>query len=453
MLKASILVKCGFRLGLFLAAMVWMASCAQDQSIYLKINGLARSGKYDAAAKLVEKNRKEYGDRNLVLFNLDRGILYHYAGSFKKSNQAFEQAERRIDDLYTESVSRIAASFLINDNTIPYSGEDFESVIINIFRALNYVQLGDVEGALVEARKVNLKLVVINSRYEEGKKNVYTEDAFARMLMGVLYEMGGSRDELNDAYISNKLAYKAFKGDFQTNYGVGVPALLGSNLLTTASFMGSQEVQEAKGLFPSTDLIPLREKRKKGHLYFIHFAGQSPVKVEHHIRAPMPDGYVVKIAFPRYQKVPYRISGARIRVDGLGGTTLELVEPLGVIAMASLENRKTRIAVKAIARATTKYLVRKAAEKEAEARGGAGMGLLASIAGAVLAEVTEVADVRSWRTLPDRILIGRLSLPPGTHSLTVEYTSSGGGVVSTRIIKNVKLRAGQTKFFLLHTLD
>ena len=121
--------------------------------------------------------------------------------------------------------------------------------------------------------------------------------------------------------------------------------------------------------------------------------------------------------------------------------------------MASLENRKTRIAVKAIARATVKYLVRKAAEKEAEARGGAGMGLLASIAGAVLAEVTEVADVRSWRTLPDRILIGRLSLPPGTHSLTVEYTSSGGGVVSTRIIKNVKLRAGQTKFFLLHTLD
>ena len=453
MLQVSKWVNHGFRLGLFLAVILWMASCSQDQSIYLEINKLSRSGKYGAAAKLVEKNRKDYGDRNFVLFNLDRGILYHYAGEFKKSNQAFELAEQRIDDLYTESVSKIAVSFLINDNTIPYRGEDFESVIINIFRALNYVQLSDVEGALVEARKVNNKLVQINRRYEEGKKNIYVEDGFARMLMGVLYEMGGSRDELNDAYISNKLAYRTFNGNFQENFGVGVPSLLGSNLLTTASFMGSQEVEEAKGFFPSTALISLREKRKKAQLYFIHFAGQSPVKVEHHIRAPMPDGYIVKIAFPRYQKVPYKISGARVRVDGLAETTLELVEPLGAIAEQGLENRKTRIALKAIARATTKYLARKLAQKQAEERGGAGMGLLASLAGSVLTEISEQADIRSWRTLPDRILIGRLSLPPGNHSLTVEYTSGRNKVVSTRIIKNVKLRAGQTRFFLLHTLD
>jgi len=85
---------------------------------------------------------------------------------------------------------------LSNDLTLPYEGEDFETVLINVVAALNYVLLNQWDDALVEARKVDHKLNVINDRYD--KKNVYKEDAFARYLSGILYEGKG---ELNDAFI------------------------------------------------------------------------------------------------------------------------------------------------------------------------------------------------------------------------------------------------------------
>lgn len=435
-----------------LVAVAALAACTPHRRLYPKLEGLARAGQYEAAAKLVEESQEAYGDRNSVLYDLDRGVFYHYAGKYKESNEAFERAERRIDELFTESITGNVAAFALNDNTLPYRGEDFESVIINVYRALNYIQLGDVQAALVEARKVNLKLEQINRQYEPGKKNVYSEDAFARLLAGVLYEMGGARDDLNDAYISNKLAANSYEKNFRANYGVGAPSPLGSNLLTTASFMGPEELNGAKAQFPGQVLIPLREKQSSAQLYFIHFAGKGPTKVEDAIRVVMPDGNLIKVAFPRYKPNFYLITGSRVRIDGERATTLEPAQPIGAIAVQNLDNRKGRIAVKAIARATTKYLASRALQREAGKR-SEGAALLAWVAGTVFSEISEQADLRSWETLPDRVLIGRVLLPAGRHAIEVELTTSAGATVATRDLGEVELRAGQTRFFILHTLN
>ena len=89
--------------------------------------------------------------------------------------------------------------------------------------ALNYTAAGHHEDALVEARKVDSKLNVINSRYADDKKNVYKEDAFIRFLMGVLYEAEG---EVNDAFISYRKAEEIYRNDYAANYGVSAPSLL-----------------------------------------------------------------------------------------------------------------------------------------------------------------------------------------------------------------------------------
>lgn len=433
-----------------LAMMLVMGACAQHRSIYSQVDSLAASGNYLAAAKLVEENQEEYGERNAVLYNMDRGVLYHYAGKYKESNQAFELAERRIDELFTESISGHAAAFLVNDNTLPYKGEDFEAVIINLYRALNYIQLGQVEGALVEARKVNHKLDLINRQYDADKKNVYAEDAFARALMGVFYEIGGSREDLNDAYISNNLSHRTFKNAYAKNYGVKAPDFLGSNLVATASFMGEKEFNEAKRAYSALTPLTLEEKRQNGQIYLVHFAGKAPTKVESNIRAVMPDGNLLKIAFPGYRPRPYLIKGSRVVVNGKPAGPLEYIEPIGAIAMENLSNRKGRIAAKAIARATTKYLANRALQERAR-KNSEGAGLLAWAVGNIATEATEQADLRAWETLPDRVLMGRVVLPPGEHKVVVEFTTGGGGVVSKRNLGQVSIRAGQTKFMILQT--
>ena len=434
-----------------LSVMLLLGACSPHLEIYPKLESLARQGKYEQAAKLVEEKRDTYAERNAVLYNLDRGILYHYAGKYEESNKAFEAAERRMDELFTESIARQTGAFLSSDNTLPYRGEDFETVVINVFRALNYVQLADPESALVEARKVNQKLEFINSKYPEDKRNAYREDAFARLLAGVLYEMGGTRDDVNDAFISNRKAVQIYQGDFSKRYRTDAPDVLKSNLLTTAGFMGREELDAARKTFPGIKMLSLAEKQGRAQLFFVHLAGQGPVKVEDAIHAVMPDGYLLRIAFPRYARRGYAIRSSSITVDGKLAALLEPAAPLGRIAIQNLKDRKGRIAAKAIARATSKYLATKVAEKAAEDRGGATAGLLTRLAGNVAAAASEQADLRAWQLLPDQILIGRVLVEPGEHEIAAEFHGGSGGAYARKSLGKVKLKAGETRFFILHT--
>ncbi|MBW2106265.1 MAG: hypothetical protein JRI26_09660 [Deltaproteobacteria bacterium] len=179
------------------------SSCAPGIKQYPLINQYLLCSDYDSAYKVVQQSKDTYSKRNAVLYYLDEGIISHFGGHYKESNQSFARAESIMDELYTKSISKEAASFLISDNTVPYRGEDFERAMVNLFMALNYVGLGSWEDAVVEARKVDNKLNLINSQYEEAKKNVYKEDGFIRFLMGTLYEVEG---EINDAFISYRKA-------------------------------------------------------------------------------------------------------------------------------------------------------------------------------------------------------------------------------------------------------
>ena len=61
-------------------------------------------------------------------------MLHHYNGDFEQSNTLLSKAETAFDELYTKSIGRAAASMLLNDNILEYSGEDYEDIYLNIFK-------------------------------------------------------------------------------------------------------------------------------------------------------------------------------------------------------------------------------------------------------------------------------------------------------------------------------
>jgi len=198
--------------GLCLLALVCgLDACAPKFDHYTQLDQYIYQQDYDSALKLMDENRDSYKERNAALYYMEEGLLAHFAGRYDESNQSLLKAEEILDELYTRSISKQAASFVINDNTIPYRGEDFEDAMVNLFLALNYAGLGLMEDALVEARQVDNELNIINSRYEDESKNVYSEDAFIRFLMGVLYE---ANDEINDAFISYRKAEEIYRTDY-----------------------------------------------------------------------------------------------------------------------------------------------------------------------------------------------------------------------------------------------
>jgi hypothetical protein len=101
-----------------------------------------------------------------------------------------------------------------------------------------------------------------------------------------------------------------------------------------------------------------------------------------------------------------------------------------------------RIYAKTLARVTAKYLAVRKAQKEVEDQFGGLAGLLTKVTGHMLIFVSENADLRSWRTLPEEILISKITMPPGTYQLWAECLDASGRFVEKVELGRREVKAG-----------
>jgi hypothetical protein len=436
---------------LVVSGLTALSGCGPPVQQYVQVDNLLSRQQYAEADAVIVKYKSGYGERNAVLYDFDRGMMLHLAGQYVESNQFLAQAEDRIDQLYTKSVTAEGGAMLTNDNTLPYEGEDFEKVMINVIAALNYVYLGQWDDALVEARKVDHKLDLFNDKYE--KKNVYKRDALAQYLSGILYEAKG---EVNDAFISYRKAYEAY-GDYRKSYATPMPPPLPADLLRTTAALGfTEEHQDYLKQFPDTRWLTEKELQSQSELIFISYTGRSPVKEDYFITAPVPDvrggTYLLRVALPKFVPLPDKVGTAEVHLMPADGGAVSqrvfLAEDITAIAKKNLEDRIGRITAKAIARATAKYLASRTIRNQmAQGKGNEALaGFLADVGTNIYSVVSEQSDKRSWRTLPGEIQMARLAVPPGTYTLAVEYYDSAGGLIERKTFPAMVLKAGEKRF-------
>lgn len=410
-----------------------LSACAPYIRTESRLHSLFTQGRYRQAVSFLDSHKKSYGRNNLLLYLLNKGCILHLSGEYRQSIDVFEKAKQEYDRLYTKSVTGIAGTWMINEYAAPYRGEDFERVMINIFQAINYSLLGNIEEALVEARDVDSKLRLINNRYAPDEKNAYKEDAFARFFMGILYEALESAEGYNDARVSYSKALEIYRDDYAGNYNLRPPSLLKEKLLAAAEFM-----EKPAG------------KAQKAEVYLIQYNGLLPLKTETAIPIPLPDGYIVSLAFPQYKKREPLIQRSRFEAKNSQGVSFEaeaeLAQDIGAIAGRSLENRKARLIAKAALSAAAKYFAEKEIEKKVKKEYGENSGLGFRVAGSLFNLITNKADLRSWQTLPSRISICGLLLEPGEYNLAVINSDSSGNFLSRQEIGSVRLSAGEKKF-------
>lgn len=442
------------------ALALFLASCAAPTAFYRDVEAGMAAGSYPDAIAAVRDHRSAYGENNAVLYDLDMGALFHYDGQQDSSTAYLLAAERGIEDLYTKSISREALAVLVNDNVLPYEGEDFEKVLVNVFLALNFARKGLPDEALVEARKVDLKLREYARQYEG--KNTYQEDAFARYLSGILYESTG---EINDAFIAYQKAFEAY-AKYLEEYRTPAPRFLLDDLVRTAELMSfSEEAERYRSLggapFSRSAPIP-------GSIVVVAYAGRGPVKTEVRPSVSIADNdgviHTFQVALPKF--VP-RMTGRRaydVRVRraadsmSVAAARSELAQDVTAIAGRVLEDRLGLIYLKSGGRALLKFLAAEKA-KSAVAKRGSDDGkkesggdrltnVLASIAIDLVVAATEAADVRTWRTLPAQFQMARLMLPPGDYILDAMADDGGFRLAGEK----VRVRQGRTTFVLLDDL-
>ena len=405
-------------------------SCASRS--FTVIDNELECNNYADSVKLLEKNKKFlYKNRDRILYYLDKGMLQHYAQHYSESSELLQKGERAIEEAFTKSITREISTYLVNDKTRNYGGEDYEDIYINVFNALNYYHRGDREGAMVEIRRMNNKLRHLADKYDTAITGLqrkaledttrippnpnagtqFSDSALARYLGMLFHRSAGQYD---DARIDRDLLLTAFANS---------PSIYTNEI--PESLSGEMEIPEGMA-----------------RLNILAFGGLSPIKQENVLRIPLPDYRWIKIALPEMVSRHSEIYRIELVLDNGQKFRLELLEDMDAVAKETFKARQQLIYIKTILRAAVKAAgssVMGATAKDAE-------GIesffweLSSLAAQAYAEASEQADLRVSRYFPAKAYVAGINLPPGRYSFSIKYYDRSGKEIALIRYEEMNLR-------------
>jgi hypothetical protein len=439
-----------------LLLLIVFQSCGTYNTNTSDIESNLFNGDFNQAVVNIDQNKFLLRNRNRLLYLMEKGKIEHLRGNYEASNTLLEEAYIMVDDRIKTNTGQAIAAKFTNPMAEPYKGEDFEKVTIHYYKALNYFMLGMPNEALVEAKRINIKLLELNEKYSENK-NKYSEDAFSQILQGIIYESTG---DINNAFIAYRNAYEIYERNNNQYFGVPLPEQLKQDLLRTTKWLGFLEEHEQyrkkfginpepkptqKGKKNTQNISPPSVPEVTGEAIVFWENGLGPAKdqiiitastggpffyatymddnIIEEILIPIPTGTDIgsinAIAIPKYRKRPGYYTKAAV-VVGDKEQSFELAQDFYPIAKQCLKDRMLR--------ETIDLVLRFAAKKAASAGLKAGFkellgdaaGDLAGLAGDVAGALTEKADTRNWQTLPATIGYTRLPLKEGENKFIIK---------------------------------
>lgn len=455
-----------------------------------------KNNNYVGAAIALENSKKDFAKKDRVLYYLYHGMILHYLAIrendsilkpekidpdkitetsiyndgmnlYEKSNIELEKAELAIEELYTQSIARGISTALLNDNARAYGGEDYESIYINVFKALNYLGLDDIDGAAVEIRKVNNTLKFLQDKYEHEIKQsnemdnsyikasatnkFFNNSALAHYLSMLLYNLEGYED---DAQIDLKQISEAYR--LQSNiYNFKKPNL--DHVLVNDKDKTKLNVFSFTGFAPVK--TPLEYKIITSNGVMTIYGGDNKKEIIESFNVPIHRTYTAGFAIPLMEEIPSKISKIEIKVDGKKIGNLDKIESINNIAKTNFKAKESGYYSRAIARTIGKLIAQLAAdeaadklkEKDEDDDGNQHYGAL-SLLGDIMSVATRVsammeyADLRSCIIFPHTAFVGNYSVTPGLHNIDVLFYNKSGIVISSRKYNSVDCQKGKFNY-------
>jgi hypothetical protein len=475
-------------------------------------NGLARhddalrrmmaDGLADSALLRVLPDR-EASPGDALLRDLYHGAIAHYAGRYDESNRHLHRAAELAEQRAALSVSRAALSYLTSDRILQYEPGHTERLLVPYYAAQNYLKLGDLGGAVVEARRLAFALQDADDR---GRSDDTGLHATLREFAGAVFAAAG---EWNDADV-------AFRNAAATGRSVvdGVPPA-GHGIVVIAVENGfvAHRVETSLNVMLHPDEIDIFRNGDSGDK--LALAGLVAARVADHaahashldarygfdtrtIVVPAPyrpamewkcrteacadssfqrstKPYLLRLAWPSLREATRLPPTAHLVAEGGDETlfaaftaassrtdsrangsvpsetgdavatatavlpALRFADVSGAV-ISDFQRERAAILARTIVRGAAKLAITQSAERRATDRDEAA-GWLVGVLGNVGSAILEQADTRSWHLLPAGIGLLRVPLPEGRHNLAVEI---GGG---RRIdLGEVDVAAGRTTF-------
>lgn len=375
---------------------IFLCGCAKQPDLRSEAHKKYENGDFEAALKELEEEPHRKQDKLLTL--LDKGMFLHAAGLYDESNKIFDEAYSQAEYLESRYAHEEILASLSNETSLPYAGETYERLLIQVFQMLNYCLQGKLEEALVEVRQYQGDL----QRFFGSSVPKDFQDSFALSLAGILWEANGL---LGDARIDfQKAARVNFRAEAAKNNGnviVVIESGLSPILVGEKTWVGDILLE-----------LPKLEERSSPTDHVLIEASSADTQT--------------------FKTVPLT------KIAAMAGANLDHKLELA-------KNHKfVKTALKQWAEAKSYFTLR---DKDKNQRGaGELQGLLAAAAFSILFNSMETADTRIWSTLPDSFQIARFELPPGEHKIKIVPKDSSGKNSGRPITQKIRVEKGHPLF-------
>ncbi len=417
------------------------SGCASYNVQTQRISQSYELGNIQAAAAQISAEADKRGEgKDAVVWRLEQGAVLRAAGKIEESNQAFDKAEELINKFEEKAkikVSREALAAVTNLTTLPYEGFAYDKIMMNTYKALNYIELGDYEMARVEflraherqkdALQINAKR--IERAQEEGEKKDLSVDMdkigndtrFKNQFANIY----GNLDQYKSYadYVNPVSVY--LDGIFFMTQGVGnsdfehsrksferVVCMVGENRYIQEDLETLQKIITAQQI-PATT-------------YVFFETGQAPERKQIRIDLPLflitPGLPYVGAAFPRLKFRDNYVSVLNVSYGGITEPTL-LLSNMDHVVAREFKNELpvviTKTLIASAVKAAVTYGASKAASKKSDTAGFAAL-----IMGSIYQAATNQADLRTWTSLPKEFQFCRLCTP-ADRKIELETPFSG----------------------------
>ncbi|TPV94822.1 MAG: hypothetical protein B7733_13495 [Myxococcales bacterium FL481] len=371
----------------------------------------------DSSEQLPDVWKKE-----TALTVLERGTVHRALRRYEDSARDFEAAEKELEllDIAADTGGKIGR-YIYSDSATKYHSSPTEKLSLNGLNLLNYLSRGDLAGARVEAKRFT-----VMRRYFDDYQPDEAHVGFGSYMAGFVYEKLGETDGAL-RYYDEALAERDLQSLAEPIARLSAKSNYRSERLT--GFLeraGDVDPVEGAGeilCVVSLGRVPYKvpERLPIGAAIGVadaHFTG-DPTLLEY--------GAFKVVVYPEMVAAPTVFDEAAVTIDGTS-VPIELTTDLGAEIRREYDDLKPRI----IGAALTRMVARAAAAEGARAAGrqsksgGDALGLLAALAVEGTMVALDKPDTRSWTLLPGRILVSRVPVPPGKHTVEVTVRGPGG---------------------------
>jgi hypothetical protein len=387
-------------------------------------------------------------NKDAIVWRLEQAATLRAAGKYEESNKAFDQAQDKIDAYAEKAKVRLgqeAGALLSNQANLDYEGRSYDGIMLNTYKALNYLAMGDTERArpeLIRAYQRQKDAVDENARRIEKTQEEAAKSKDKKYINraendpGLQSQLQNSMKDINNVKVYSDyvnpftvyldglyfMANATDPSDLERAHKSleRVASMVEGNKYVDEDVAVANDAANGKPLSPTT--------------YVIFETGCAPIRDQIRIDIPIIVSKVsyVGAAFPTIKTQGDYQRTLTVTAGGTNYNT-QLVGSMDSMIVRDYKNDLPIVIIKTIAATVTKAVAAYVANDYARQQND-WVGLAVQLATAGYQLAVNIADTRTWTTLPKEFQVCRFPTPPDgkielstPNGMKVPVTLGAGG--------------------------